>query len=74
MRTRIFASTACTALLFSSVAFACPNAGSSGSASGSAAATAAAKKHCRQGYHLVTVKKHGKRTKVCRRSHLQQQG
>jgi hypothetical protein len=66
MLTRLFASTACTALLFSSVAIACPN-------SGSSSATAAAK-HCKQGYHLVTVKKHGKRTKVCKRSHLQQQG
>ena len=73
MLSRIVASSACTALLFSSVAVACPNAGSD-SASGSTPATAAAKKHCKQGYRLVTVKKHGKRTKVCRRSHLQTQG
>jgi hypothetical protein len=73
MRSRILASTLCTVLCMSSVAIACPNAGD-GSGSGSTAATSAAKKKCRPGYRLVTVKKHGKRTKVCRRSHLQQQG
>ena len=68
MLTRIFASTACAALLFSSAAVACPNSGSngSGSASASTGASAAAKKHCKKGYHLVHKK--------CKRSHLQQQG
>jgi hypothetical protein len=38
-------------------------------------ATAAKKKHCKAGYHLVTVKKHGKKHKVCRKKHyIQQQG
>jgi hypothetical protein len=50
-------------------------------ASGAAAAagptaTAAKKKHCKAGYHLVTVKKHGKKHKVCKKKHIviQQQG
>jgi len=36
----------------------------------------AAKKHCKAGYHLVTVKKHGKKHKVCKKKHItiQQQG
>ena len=35
----------------------------------------AAKKHCKAGYHVVTVKKHGKKHKVCRKNHyIQQQG
>jgi hypothetical protein len=39
-------------------------------------ATAAKKKHCKAGYHLVTVKKHGKKHKVCKKKHIaiQQQG
>ena len=39
-------------------------------------ASAAKKKHCKAGYHLVTVKKHGKKHKVCRKKHItiQQQG
>jgi hypothetical protein len=66
MLTRILASTACTALLFSSAAIACPNAGD-GSGTASTGATAAAKKkHCRKGYHLVH--------KHCKRKHIQQQG
>lgn len=73
MLSRLIASTACAALLFSSVAVACPNAGD-GSGSASKGAATAAKKKCKPGYRLVTVKKHGKRTKVCKRSHLQQQG
>jgi Ni/Co efflux regulator RcnB len=38
--------------------------------------TAAKKKHCKAGYHLVTVKKHGKKHKVCKKKHItiQQQG
>jgi hypothetical protein len=48
--------------------------GVAGAASGSTA-TAAKKKHCKAGYHLVTVKKHGKKHKVCRKKHyIQQQG
>jgi hypothetical protein len=66
MLTRIAASTACTALLFSSAAIACPNAGDSPTG-GSTTATAAAKKHCKKGY--VLKHKHCKK-----RSHLQQQG
>jgi hypothetical protein len=67
MLTRLLASAACTAMLFSSVAVACPNAGpSSASGSASTGATAAAKKKCKKGYHLVH--KHCKK-----RSHLQQQ-
>lgn len=35
----------------------------------------AARKHCKAGYHVVTVKKHGKKHKVCRKNHyIQQQG
>ena len=38
-------------------------------------ATAAKKKHCKAGYHLVTVKKHGKKHTVCKKKHfVQQQG
>lgn len=37
---------------------------------GPTAATAAKKKHCKAGYHLVTVKKHGKKHKVCRKKHI----
>ena len=39
-------------------------------------ASAAKKKHCKAGYHLVTVKKHGKKHKVCKKKHItiQQQG
>jgi hypothetical protein len=69
MISRIVASAACTALLFtSSVAFACPNAGDgSGSGSASNGATAAAKKKkCKRGYKLVH--------KHCKRKHIQQQG
>jgi hypothetical protein len=68
MLSRILASTACAALLFSSAAVACPNAGAPASASGSTHATAAAKKKCKRGYHLVH--------KRCKRkhSHIQQQG
>jgi hypothetical protein len=48
--------------------------GVAGAASGSTA-TAAKKKHCKAGYHVVTVKKHGKKHKVCRKNHyIQQQG
>jgi hypothetical protein len=49
--------------------------GVAGVASGSTA-TAAKKKHCKAGYHLVTVKKHGKKHKVCKKKHItiQQQG
>lgn len=67
MLSRIVASTACTALLFSSsVAFACPNAGD-GSGSGSASSgVSAAKKKCKKGYKLVH--------KRCKRKHIQQQG
>ena len=38
--------------------------------------SAAKKKHCKAGYHLVTVKKHGKKHKVCKKKHIviQQQG
>jgi Ni/Co efflux regulator RcnB len=36
------------------------------SASGPAV-SAAKKKHCKAGYHLVTVKKHGKKHKVCKK-------
>ena len=49
-------------------------AGSIASAAGPTA-TAAKKKHCKAGYHLVTVKKHGKKHKVCKKKHfIQQQG
>jgi len=67
MLSRIVASTACTALLFSSsVAFACPNAGD-GSGSGSAdSGVTSAKKKCKKGYKLVH--------KRCKRKHIQQQG
>jgi hypothetical protein len=50
-------------------------AGSIATASAGPTASAAKKKHCKAGYHLVTVKKHGKKTKVCRKKHfIQQQG
>ena len=50
-------------------------AGSIATASAGPTATAAKKKHCKAGYHLVTVKKHGKKTKVCKKKHyIQQQG
>jgi hypothetical protein len=44
-------------------------AGSIASAAGPTA-TAAKKKHCKAGYHLVTVKKHGKKHKVCKKKHI----
>jgi hypothetical protein len=54
----------CVALAASSIAFAA-----------GPTATAAKKKHCKAGYHLVTVKKHGKKHKVCKKKHyVQQQG
>jgi hypothetical protein len=39
-------------------------------------ASAAKKKHCKAGYHAVTVKKHGKKHQVCKKRHIviQQQG
>ena len=44
-------------------------------ASASGPTVSAAKKHCKAGYHLVTVKKHGKKHKVCKKKHfIQQQG
>jgi Ni/Co efflux regulator RcnB len=50
-------------------------AGSIATAAAGPTATAAKKKHCKAGYHLVTVKKHGKKTKVCKKKHyIQQQG
>jgi Ni/Co efflux regulator RcnB len=50
-------------------------AGSIASAAAGPTATAAKKKHCKAGYHVVTVKKHGKKHKVCRKNHyIQQQG
>ena len=46
-----------------------------GGSAAAAHATAAKKKHCKAGYHLVTVKKHGKKTKVCKKKrYIQQQG
>jgi hypothetical protein len=60
----------CAALIATSVALACP---SGGGGSASASATAAAKK-CKAGYHRVTVTKHGKKTKVCKKIHYTQQG
>ena len=72
--TGLIACALCVALLASSIAIACP----SGSGSAAAAtASAAKKKHCKAGYHLVTVKKHGKKTKVCKKKtnhYVQQQG
>jgi hypothetical protein len=68
--TALIACALCVALLASSIAIACPSGGGS-----AAAASAAKKKHCKAGYHLVTVKKHGKKTKVCKKKHyIQQQG
>jgi hypothetical protein len=68
--TALIACALCVALLASSIAIACPS-----GAGSAAAATAAKKKHCKAGYHLVTVKKHGKKTKVCKKKHyIQQQG
>jgi hypothetical protein len=61
----------CVALVASSIAIACPSGGGS---AGSASTVAAAKKKCKAGYHLVTVKKHGKRTKVCKKKPYTQQG
>ena len=50
-------------------------AGSIATAAAGPTATAAKKKHCKAGYHLVTVKKHGKKKKVCRKKHvIYQQG
>ena len=50
-------------------------AGSIASAAAGPTAIAAKKKHCKAGYHVVTVKKHGKKKKVCRKKHyIQQQG
>lgn len=51
-------------------------AGSIASAAAGPTAAAAKKKHCKAGYHLVTVKKHGKKHKVCKKKHItiQQQG
>ena len=63
LRLTLTAAGLCVALAASSLA----------SASGPTAT--AAKKHCKAGYHLVTVNKHGKKTKVCRKKHyIQQQG
>ena len=71
MRKRLLASTLSAALMMSSVAVACPNAGDSSGSTGSAStsATSAAKKKCKPGYHAV--KKHGKW--VCKRTHYTQQ-
>ena len=50
-------------------------AGSIATAAAGPTATAAKKKHCKAGSHLVTVKKHGKKHKVCKKKHfIQQQG
>ena len=73
--TGLIACMLCVALVASSIAIACPSGG--GSAAAASTATAAKKKHCKAGYHLVTVKKHGKKTKVCKKKtnhYVQQQG
>lgn len=74
LRLTIIASVLCLALVASSIAIACPS--GSGSAAAASSATAAKKKHCKAGYHLVTVTKHGKKTKVCKKKkkhYIQQQ-
>lgn len=65
LRLTLTAGGLCVALAASSIA----------SAAGPTA-TAAKKKHCKAGYHAVTVKKHGKKKQVCRKKHfvIQQQG
>jgi hypothetical protein len=63
----------CVALVASSIAIACPSGGGS-AGSASASTVAAAKKKCKAGYHVVTVKRHGKRTKVCKKNPYTQQG
>ena len=72
--TALLACALCVALVASSIAIACPSGG--GGSSGAATKTVtAAKKKCKAGYHLVTVKRHGKKTKVCKKKHyIQQQG
>ena len=70
VRLTLVACVLCVALVASSIATACPS--GSGSAAASTA-SAAKKKHCKAGYHLVTVKKHGKKTKVCKKKHYIQQ-
>ena len=42
-------------------------AGSIATATAGSTVSAAKKKHCKAGYHLVTVKKHGKKHKVCKK-------
>jgi hypothetical protein len=59
LRLTLTAGGLCLALAASSIA----------SASGPTV-TAAKKKHCKAGYHLVTVKKHGKKHKVCKKKHI----
>ena len=76
-RVRFTALLACAlgvALVASSIAIACPSGGGGSSAAATKTVTAA-KKKCKAGYHLVTVKRHGKKTKVCKKKHyIQQQG
>ena len=70
LRSTLIACVLCVALVASSIATACPSGSGSTAAS---TASAAKKKHCKAGYHLVTVKKHGKKTKVCKKKHYIQQ-